>query len=181
MITNENNINILNRVKALILADDTELFTAEQVANYYNVPLATIDSCYSNNKDELDEDGVFIKSASDFLNAHYTIIEQTDEYTVFKLADNILFKVPTAGIRCFSQRAVLRFGMLLDKNTISKEVRTQELNIFQHTSPEQKQATLNEELNLRTAFNNAVLENEPVKMFEAYNNLQDFKQFHINN
>lgn len=37
--------------------------------------------------------------------------------------------IPNRGIRCFSKRAVLRFGMLLRDSEVAKEVRTQLLNI----------------------------------------------------
>lgn len=176
---NIKHIEVLNKVKELVLLPEFNLMTTEQVATYYEVDVDVVKKCYKRNKDEIEEDGTCLKSVGDFRKGHYVTSETTRSYTVFDLPDNTTIKVNNRGLRCFTQRAVLRFGMLLRDSVVAKEVRTQLLNIHQKATEEQKQSDINEELALRMDFGNAMVDNDPLKIFTAFTSLIDFKNRHI--
>lgn len=176
---NIKHIEVLNKVKELIMLPELNLMTTEQIATYYEVDVDTVKKCYKRNKDEIEEDGTCLKSIGDFRKGHYVTSETTRSYTVFNLPDNTTIKVNNRGLRCFTQRAVLRFGMLLRDSAVAREVRTQLLNIHQKATEEQKQADINEELALRMDFGNAMVDNDPLKIFTAFTSLIDFKNRHI--
>lgn len=51
-------VDVLEKVKSLIMLPDIELMTVAQVADFYEVDLDTIKRVYQRNKNEIDEDGV---------------------------------------------------------------------------------------------------------------------------
>ncbi len=176
---NIKHIDVLNKVKELIMLPELNLMTTEQVATYYEVPIKTIKTCYRRNKEEIDEDGTCLKSVKDFQKFHCETLVKKQCSAEFKLSDSQTVKVPNRGLRCFTQRAVLRFGMLLRDSAVAREVRTQLLNIHQKATEEQKQSDINEELALRMEFGNAMVDNDPLKIFTAFTSLIDFKNRHI--
>ena len=62
--------------------------------------------------------------------------EQQHGKLIVQIDDNTRLEIPNRGIKCFSKRAVLRIGMLLRDSKIAQEVRTQLLNIVEHTAEE---------------------------------------------
>ena len=148
-------VEVLDKVKKLFLIPDMEVMTTKMVADYYEVEIKTIQTAYQRNKNEIDNDGVKILKVSDF-NEVYKMsnslnnIIKTQNNISFTIADNIKVIVPNCGIKGFSKRAVLRCGMLLRDSAVAKEVRTQLLNIFEHSNDEQKIAEIDEELRLKT-------------------------------
>ncbi len=139
-------IEVLDKVKQLFLIPDMNVMTTKQVAEYYEVPLKTVISCYTYNKDEIYADGVMLKTYGDFKKIENQSFKHERGKAIIKLSENIMIEVPTRGILCFSKRAILRIGMLLRESPVAKEVRTQLLNILEASSPEQRTKTINEEL-----------------------------------
>lgn len=178
---NIKHIEVLNKIKELVMLPELNLMTMEQIATYYEVDKKTVDKCYKRNRDEIDEDGAFLKTAKEFRKVHYEPSKTLKQAgtVFFDLPDNTTIKVNNRGLRCFTQRAVLRFGMLLRDSVVAREVRTQLLNIHQKATEEQKQADINEELALRMDFGNAMVDNDPLKIFTAFTSLIDFKNRHI--
>ena len=143
-------IEVLNKVKKLFLIPEMEVMTTKMVADYYEVEMEVIRQCYLRNKEEISLDGVTKKKISDFnesdsLSHSFT---KTQHNISFKI-DNYEIVIPNCGILCFSQRAILRIGMLLRDSVIAKEVRTQLLNIFENSTVEQRIETINEEMILQ--------------------------------
>ena len=62
----------------------------------------------------------------------------------------VTLSIPHTGLKIFSKRAVLRFGMLLRDSKIAKEVRTQLLNVFEYSTDTQKTQAIDEEKRLLT-------------------------------
>lgn len=58
---------VLEKVKQLLLIPGTDFMSVKQVAAYYEVGIETIQSLYKDYKNELDEDGVAIRSYKDLL------------------------------------------------------------------------------------------------------------------
>jgi hypothetical protein len=125
-------IDVLNKVKGLILLPESNEATTEQVAKYYGVPESTIKDNVQNNYDEFDKDG-------------YSVLvgEALKEY---KTKNNLSSRAKQLGI--FTKRAILRIGMLLRDSEVAKEVRTQLLNTLEHTTDEAKVLELDKEKEL---------------------------------
>ena len=62
------NIEVLEKVKELLLIHGTDFMTMKQVANYYEVENSVIERMLSRHEDELKQDGVCNKKYTDFLN-----------------------------------------------------------------------------------------------------------------
>lgn len=130
-----NRTEVLDKVKELFLIPHMELMTMRQVAEYYAVDVHTIQVCYDRNKNEINPDGVVVKTPRDFkeilkdTSCAFKNLKQENGKLIIYIDDNTQLIIPNRGIRCFSKRAVLRFGMLLRDSEVAKEVRTQLLNI----------------------------------------------------
>lgn len=83
------------------------------------------------------------------LKAHFvpTMIEHGK--CIFKITNDITLEVPNRGVKVFPKRAILRIGMLLRDSEVAKEVRTQLLNTFEHSTDEQKTFEIDEEMRLK--------------------------------
>ena len=109
IIMNEERLDVLDKVKKLIMLKGTEYMTLEQVANYYERPKQTIESIKSRNKEELNKNGM-----KTFTNKELKSLNIQDE----------CFKIPNRGMILFNKRAILNVGMLLTESPIAEEVRT---------------------------------------------------------
>ena len=118
-----NRVEILEKVKQLLLIDGADVATTKQVADFYEVDEDTVRQIVTRNHEELLEDGII----------NYTGKEIKAEF----LRDNMSFKTFSGGFtindvkfankgnNIFPRRAILRVGMLLRDSIVAKEVRTQ--------------------------------------------------------
>lgn len=146
---------VLAKVKQLFLIPKWDMMTIRQVADYYEVDLHTITVLYQRNKAEIDSDGVrletfknvkrFYEKLSNLTTCDIRKWEQVKGKAVVCFDNNVSIEIPNRGIRLFSQRAVLRIGMLLRDSEVAKEVRTQLLNTFENATPEQRIKDLTDE------------------------------------
>lgn len=139
-------IEVLEKVKHLFLIPQMDVMTVKQVAEYYEVAIEAIKSCYKDNRSEIDMEGSYLKPYKDFLTVLKGPLKTTQGKTIIQLEDNITLEIPRRGTRCFTKRAILRIGMLLRESPVAKEVRTQLLNVLETSSPEQRTKSINEEL-----------------------------------
>ena len=109
IVMNEERLDVLDKVKELVMLKGTEYMTLEQVSNYYEVPKQTIESIKSRNKEELNKNGM-----KTFTNKELKSLNIQDE----------CFKIPNRGMVLFNKRAILNVGMLLTESPIAEEVRT---------------------------------------------------------
>lgn len=172
-------IEVLNKVKELFLLPKLDVMTVKQVADYYEVDIATIKKVYQRNKSEIDEDGTLLNTPKDLLKGHFVPLVKTQTKVTFKISDNITLEVPNRGIRCFSQRAILRIGMLLRDSKIAQEVRTQLLNTVEKATVEQKTSDIDEELAITNKIGMAIIEGDFEKFKEAVVEGFAFKNRHI--
>ena len=144
------NIDVLAKVKKLFLIPEMEVMTTKMVADYYDVSQDVIRMCYLTNKDEIKSDGVVKRKISDFNESKMILhsFNKTQHNVSFKV-DGYEVTIPNCGILCFSQRAILRIGMLLRDSVVAKEVRTQLLNTFENSIEEQKTSSIDEEIILQ--------------------------------
>lgn len=112
---NMNRVEVLDAVKTLLSLPNTELYTTEMVANYYEVGIEAIQSLIKDNKEELKTNGFKLMKRSEILNVLGGQLEN--------------FKVPNRGMNIFTKRTVLNVGMLLRDSKIAQEVRSRLLDI----------------------------------------------------
>jgi hypothetical protein len=122
-----NKVEVLEKVKDLLLLGDSDFATTQQVANYYEVDSDTTNWQYNNNKDEFISDGLKIlkgKETKAFLATESISVTNFRGYFV---ADNQKFNNNHNVL--FTKRSILRMGMLLTTSQIAKEVRNRLLDI----------------------------------------------------
>lgn len=103
---------VLDKVGVLrTLPDDLHL-TTDMVAEFYEVPVKTIQTVVSRNREELDEDGIVIYSRA--------LFEETFTLKVSSSASSFML---------YNRRAVLRIGMLLRDSDVARRVRDMLLSV----------------------------------------------------
>lgn len=181
-------VEILDKVKALMLIPKLEMVTIHQVANFYEVDVSVINKCLLRNSDEIYADGVALKKPRDFgkmrkgTKCLFPEVGKTANSTTYQIADNITVVIPNRGIRCFSKRAVLRIGMLLRDSKVAKEVRTQLLNIVDYVQSENPQvltAEIDNEQELLMEVARTFSSGDMMKFAEATMKLNAYKDRHI--
>lgn len=176
-------VDVLDKVKKLLLIPQLEMMTARQVADFYEVDMHTIQICYQRNKKEIDSDGAIVKKPLDFAKiskgtgCDFSFRKQA-AVNIFEF-DGVQIVVSNKGLRCFPKRAVLRFGMLLRDSKIAQEVRTQLLNVVEQASPEMLTVEINKEQQLLNAIGEAFSTGDIMKFAEATMNLNSYKDRHI--
>jgi hypothetical protein len=135
-----NRTDVLDKVKRIFFIPGLEMTTAQQVAEYYGVDVAAIKRVYDRNTDEIAGDGVRNLTASQILaEAQLVNAFTSGRYnTKAVMEDGEEVSLSNAGNLLFSQRAVMRIGILLGKTEVVDEFRTQLLNIFQDASIDQQ-------------------------------------------
>lgn len=179
---------VLDKVKKLLLIPEMNCMTIRQVADYYEVDFDTLRKCYMRNRLEIDADGVVTKTPAIFkeiLNGTSCPIknfEQQNGKLVIQIDDNTRLEIPNRGIKCFSKRAVLRIGMLLRDSKIAQEVRTQLLNIVEHTAeekPELLTQDIDDEEKLQAAIGKAFATGDIMEFATAAQAYTAFQRRHI--
>lgn len=174
-------VEVLDKVKELLLFDELKMATVQMVADYYEVPKSTIESCVGNHREEVESDGYSVYKArdADRLLSHVTPdFRVTKNRANFKLIDkegNVVLSAGGTGVALFPRRAILRVGMLLQKSDIAIEVRTQLLNIEEKATKEEKTLGITKEQMLLLAImtaksdaERAIAVNEHQKYMERY-------------
>lgn len=172
-------IDVLENVKHLFLIPEMDVMTAKQVADYFEIDIEAIQKCYQRNKEEIDNDGVCLKSYKAFLIGQDVQLEKLKGKVVIQLSNDITLEVPNRGIKCFSKRAILRIGMLLRDSLIAQEVRTQLLNTFETVTTEQKTEAIDEEIKLQAEVGEAFMSGDPQRIIMACTKVVDYKNRHI--
>lgn len=114
-------VDVLDKVKELVLLPYGDCMTTQQVADYYEVPIGTIKSLVSEHIKELEVNG-------------YKTLEK-DDLKEFKggLGNPTTLKYVSA-LGIFLRRTILDVGMLLRDSEVAKEIRTQLLNMSEDES-----------------------------------------------
>lgn len=143
-------VDVLDKVKNLLMIPSMELMTMRQVAEYYEVDVQTVKKQFQRNKDEFVSDGSTMKTSlffKEFFNGTKCPVKNIETMkgkVVVKIDENTTLIIPSRGIRVFPKRAVLRMGMLLRDSVIAQEVRTQLLNIVENVTSENPEKAIEE-------------------------------------
>ena len=169
-------VEVLDKVKELFLLPELEMMTAPQVAEWYQVPVKTLLTCYSRNKEEVELDGAqkITSKAFQELFPQLEEIVRTQGYREFKLSEEVTLRVPHVGTVMFPRRAILRIGMLLRDSEVAKEVRTQLLNTFEHASIEARTQELDAETEVAVKFGLALAKGDQAEAIAAYAELMQY-------
>lgn len=166
-----NRVEVLEKVKGLLLLPNLEMATTKQVADFYEVNQNTLRQLIKERRDELEQDGLHYKKYAE-IKALGNLTSKMEELTALGIS--------RVGVNVFPRRAILRVGMLLRDSVIAKEVRTQLLNIEEKTTQEVKVADINEEQSLQIAVGQALVTGDINVFAHASEKLIEFKRRHIN-
>lgn len=174
-------VDVLDKVKKLFLLPKLEMMTMQQVADYYEVGFAALRKCYSRNKEEIDQDGASKfngEALLERLGQDVTTVK-AQGYKDFQLSEDVTLRVPNAGIVLFPKRAILRIGILLRDSEVAKEVQTQLLNTFEHSTDEAKVADINKENEIYGRFGLALGTGDIDGAVAAISEIIQYKNRHI--
>lgn len=172
-----NKVEVLEKVKALLLIPNTDVANMNQVADYYEVTEDAIKKVVSRHDDELLLDGMRRltgKETKDFLvrdNVSPTNYKGYFEVDGIKFANKSNLIIP--------RRAILRIGMLLRDSTVAREIRTQLLNIEEKTSLEVKTQDIDEEQKLAIEIGMNYISGNLEQFAIASTKMMAFKNRHI--
>lgn len=144
---------VLDKVKEVIRLPGFKPIPLTFVAEYYNVSEDVIKKCFKRYRDEFEGDGTKMISVTEVkrLVGNKCPYQKTTHfrgYLNIELPNGLEVKIPNAGIRCFSKRALLRFGMLLRDSEVAKRVRTALLNIIEETEEQAPEIITDEVSNI---------------------------------
>lgn len=176
-----NHYEVLEKVKQLLLLPGTDMMSIDQVADYYEVSSQRVKDLYTQNKEEIDEDGTQVLPR-DYYNGGLikkTSVEKKQTSVTYTFEDGQTVTINNRGLKVFSRRSVLRIGMLLQQSNVAKEIRTQLLNIEEKTSSETKIIDITEEQKLMLEVGMAISSGNPSAAAVATSKLIAFKNRHI--
>lgn len=195
-------VEVLDKVKKLLLIPEMECMTIRQVADYYEVDIDTLKKCYRRNSLEIEADGVTTKTPANFkeifkptkcrlkndkeifkgTSCPFKDLEQKHGKLIAQIDDNTRLEIPNRGVKCFSKRAILRIGMLLRDSKVAQEVRTQLLNIVENTAkekPELLTAEITNEQKLLLNIGKAFATGDIMQFAEATQHYNEYQIRHI--
>ena len=126
-------IDVLNRVKTLMLLPGLCMITMKQAAAYFEVSVECIRKCLARHGEELKANGAVTLIPSEVRERLRGQDVQLAGQMVC-INDEHYFELPNRGCRFFTPRAMLNLAMLLSESRVAQEVRNQLLNIVEMTS-----------------------------------------------
>lgn len=120
-------VDVLDRVKALVLLPDGMHATTDVVASYFEVGVEAIKSLVKDNRAELAENGYRVLRGADF--REFAGSQQD-------LANT--FDPKARSVALFTRRTILNVGQLLTESDVARRVRTYLLGVEEQATPEQK-------------------------------------------
>lgn len=170
-------INVLEKVKNVLLIPETEYATTALVADYYEVNIEAVQKIVIRNRDELQEDGLKMLKGKEIMdNLGVDMLSIPRDRGCYKV-DNI--KIWYGNNTLFPRRAILRVGMLLRDSPVAREVRTQLLNGEEKTPADIKTADINEEQHLLLNVVAALTSGDTQEAMRAFSEVLTFKDRHI--
>lgn len=158
----EENIRVLDTVKEILTLGNTDLMTVQMVADYYEVPERTVSDLITENKKELEENGLKVYKRKE-------IIEKFENTGYPYLEKGI--KIPNRGLRLMSKRTLLNIGMLLRYSEVAKELRRRILDIVYDSSENNGSIEtivneIDEEIKLSQELGVAIIQGDMSKVIE---------------
>lgn len=177
-----NRVDVLEKVKGLLLLPAIGMATTQQVADFYEVGVEAINAIVIRHKDELLSDGYKLFKKDEVLNklnVQDEHLEKLPSKTIVTFTNGSTLFVVNRGVRLFPKRAILRVGMLLRDSEIAKEVRAQLLNIERNTANELKVEDANLELELQRKLDKAKASGDVVEVNRLHEEILTYQSRHI--
>ncbi|MEX0375621.1 phage antirepressor KilAC domain-containing protein [Bacillus sp. S4] len=174
-------IDILEKVKALVLLPNIGMLTTRQIAEYYETDPTTIRKVYSRHREEIRSDGYVSMTGKELVRdtLSHTKFETRKGHYLVDLGNGSNIKLATSMNGLFSPRAVLRFGMLLHDNKIAEQVRTQLLNIRDNADDGTKTKAIDAELlelREKAAKYDALIGDMPAEVIGSYETIIKYEK-----
>jgi hypothetical protein len=117
--SDEKAINTLNKAKSLVMAvwEGKNIAITEQIAEFYAVPINTVQSAIKNNRSEFESDGLRLIKGKELI-----------ELKAMSLIDITL---ETSSLIIWTPRAALRLGMILRDSLVAKNIRDLVLDLVE--------------------------------------------------
>ena len=125
-------LDVLDKVKALVFFDKTQICTTEQVAEYFEVSKGTMDSLVKDNKEELVENGMVVLKGVDLKDFKSSIGNPSHLNRV-------------ANLNIFNKQSILKIAFLLTESDVALKIR----NILSKENPELYSELSNKDNQLR--------------------------------
>ena len=181
--------DVLEKVKTVLLLPGTEFMSIQQLSDFYEVDERHVRMVFKEHKEEITEDGTKIFNRTFFRGLVGKVLsgdgspfrdkEYGQYFDTYTLNNGIQMNVSNRGIRGFSRRAVLRFGMLLTQSNVAREVRNQLLNMEEGLLPSEKIVSINEEQGLLLDVGKAFASGDVNSLLTATTAYVDYQNRHI--
>jgi hypothetical protein len=136
---------VLDKAGSLSLLPDDTHATTEMVADFYEVPIKTVESLVRQNREELESSGYLVLKGRELKQFKTDLQPQGLSQT--ELQDVTLFK-GVRSLALFNRKAILNVGMLLTESDVARKVRAYLLSAEEMLTDEQRrQAWLRSRLN----------------------------------
>lgn len=160
-------LEVLAKVKSLILLPNTEIMNTKTLAEYYEVGEEAIKTIYSRNRKELEDNGANTLRGTELRQ----LKTEVQDATLLGRAN---------AVTIFSIRAVLNVGMLLRDSRVAREIRNQLLNGFEKLATEQKVEEISREDRLLLAIGKATTPTEQMIAAGELNNYHNRHKAELN-
>ena len=122
IIMAEERLDVLDKVKKLVMLKGTEYMTTKMIADYYEVGYEAIKSIVKRHKEELTKNGYKLVSGKELKEILVSSnMELTNKKGYFECSGE---KFANRSNGLFNKRSILNVGMLLTDSPIAEEVRT---------------------------------------------------------
>ena len=175
-------IEVLNKVKALLLLPGLAMVTIGQAAEYFEVTVEAIQSCYRRHRAELTENGAITLSPSQLqerLIGQDVQLAGSASTQLVCIGNDNYFEMPNRGCKFFTPRAMLNLAMLLKDSPIAREVRTQLLNIVDTVHPLDRINVIDDEQTLMLELGKAIASGNLQAVLEAQAKYNAFRNRHL--
>lgn len=116
--------DVLAKVKSLTMLPDNIHATTEIVADFFGVPVSTLDTLVATNREELTANGRTVLKGA----------ELRDFATPFGGVANLTGSPKARSLALFTRRAILNVGQLLTGSPVAQQVRAYLIEVEEHTS-----------------------------------------------
>ena len=121
-IENEQNYDILDKIKALPYLTDDMVLSVEQVSNYYEVSNEAIKTVIKRHRDELEEDGIMTLKGGELKEFKNKVCE-------VHIGDTKLIGSKTTALNLLNRSNVLLIAFYLQNNDIANKIKSELLSI----------------------------------------------------
>lgn len=165
-------IEVLDKVKELLLLQIGQYATTELVAQYYEVTVETVKWQLNHNRDEFLSDGykVWKRKELQNLDRELNLLSKKGTFSIVDKEGNEILTAPNTGVALWTPRSILRLGMLLRDSKIAKEVRTQLLNVNEVAKEKDEEIVTQHIDEEKQLLINIAIANNPMDQMVAVNN-----------